>query len=262
MRWLPLFLLLLSPALPAQEPEVDGRERLALAIRFYRAGEHDKAQATLINLLNDPAVENLGVEIQARVYLGEVLLAKGSRNEALEAFRTILELDPSFLLDPYEHPPDVVEFFDLVRAATRDLAPDDPPPPLPPAPIPPPPTLQPLHWTGYAPFGIHQLRQGRGVWFSVLAVGQVGTLAGSFATGVPLYMDHEGYQEEYDRLLTMRTWNWVLTGSFASLWILGTVEASAHWRGDHRRRLAAWEAEHATSELQLLPGGVRWELEF
>jgi hypothetical protein len=119
-----------------------------------------------------------------------------------------------------------------------------------------------MHWTGLTHFGLHQLRQGRYGWFSVLAVGQIGTLAGSFATGIPLYMDSEGYQEEYDKLLTMRSWNWALSGAFAALWITGTVEASVRWRSDHRRELEAWQAEHATSELSLGPGSVRWELRF
>jgi tetratricopeptide (TPR) repeat protein len=261
MRWLPVLLLLTPSMLLAQELVVVGQERLALAIRLFRSGDYAQARATLINLLNDPAVEDLDLRINARVYLGEVLLAQNDRNAALEAFRTILDDDPEHQLDPYEHPPDVVEFFDMVRAATRDLAPDDPPPPLPP-PIPPPPELEPMHWTGYAPFGVHQLRQKRYGWFTILAVGQLGTMAGSLGTAIPLYMDHEGYDDEYPGLVTMRNWNWALTGAFWGLWITGTVEASVRWRSDQRAAMKAWEEQHTSSELMLGPGTVGWEIRF
>jgi tetratricopeptide (TPR) repeat protein len=261
MRWLPVLLLLLHPSvLRAQEPEPSGQERLALAIRLYRAGQHDEARATLINMITDEDVEDMELKLEARVYLGEVLLAAGNRTAAYDAFRAILDDDRDYRIDPYEHPPDVVEFFEMARA-TMATGSDEPPPP-PPDPIRPPPTWAPMHWTGLTPFGLHQLRQGRYGWFSVLAVGQIGTLAGTFATGIPLYMDSEGYQDEYDKLIAMRSWNWALSGAFAALWITGTVEASVRWRGDHRRAVEAWEAEHATSELMLGPGTVRWELRF
>jgi len=262
MHWLPVLLLLLHPAvLLAQEPTAVGQERLALAIRLYRAGKHEQSQAALINLLLDPEVESAELKTEARVYLGEVLLAVGHRNAALEAFRTILEDDHSYQLDPFEHPPDVVEFFDMVRAATRDLGPDDPPPPLP-EPIPPPPEYKTMHWSGLAPFGVHQLRQGRYGWFTVLAVGQAGALAGTLATGIPLYMNSEAEEPEYSKLVTLRSWNWALGGAFTALWITGTVESSVRWRADQRANRADWEAEHATSELMLGPGTVRWELRF
>ncbi len=263
MRWLPVLLLLLHPAvLLAQEPTATGQERLALAIRLYRAGDHDQAQATLANLLNDPSVEDPDLVITAQVYLGEVLLADGNREAALAAFRTVLGDNPDHQLDPFEHPPDVVEFFDMVRAITRDLDPDDPPPPLP-DPIPPPPEYQPMHWTGLAPFGVHQARQGRYGWFSILAVGQVGALAGTFATGIPLYIEHETYDEgRYGKLQAMRAWNWGLSGAFTALWITGAIESSVKWRADQRAIRDAWAAEHATSELSLGPGTVRWEVRF
>lgn len=269
MPTLPVLLLLLHPTvLHAQEATVDegeattsGQERLALAIRLFRAGNHDQAQATLANILNDDAIDDLELEVKARVYLAEVLLADGNRPAAFEAFRDVLAVADDYQLDPYEHPPDVVEFFDMVRAATRDLGPDDPPPVLP-EPIPPPPELLPLHWTGLAPFGVHQLRQGRYGWFSVLAVGQLGTLAGTFATGIPLYINSAAEEPEYSRLVTMRSWNWALGGAFTALWITGSVEASVRWRSDHRTRMDAWEAEHATGELTLGPGTVRWEIRF
>jgi hypothetical protein len=269
MPTLPVLLLLIHPAvLQAQEAVVveddaasTGQERLALAIRLYRAGSHDQARATLANILNDDDIDDLELEIKARVYLGVVLLADGNRPAAFEAFRDVLAVDHGFQLDPYEHPPDVVEFFDMVRAATRDLGPDDPPPRLP-EPIPPPPELLPLHWTGLAPFGVHQLRQGRYGWFSVLAVGQLGTLAGTLATGIPLYINSAAEEPEYSQLVTMRTWNWALSGAFTALWVTGTVEASVRWRGDHRARMDDWEAQHATSELMLGPGTVRWEIRF
>ena len=262
MRWLPVLLLILHPAvLLAQEPAPTGQERLALAIRLYRSGDHDKARAALLNLLNDADVDDRQLKINASVYLGEVLLADGNRAAAWDYFRAVLEADRDHRLDPYEHPPDVVEFFELARVATHDLGSDDPPPPLP-KPIPPLPAFEAMHWTGFAPFGAHQLRQGRIGWFTALAVGQVGTLAGTFATGIPLYMDSEGYQDEYDKLHSMRSWNWALSGAFTALWIAGTVEASVRWRSDQRARLDAWEAEHTTSELMIGPGTVRWELTF
>ncbi len=236
-----------------------GQERLALAIRLYRAGQYDEAQSTLINLLKDEAVQDLELRLEARAYLGEVLLADGNRTAAYEAFRAILEDDRDYQMDPYEHPPDVVEFFEMARVTMSTGA--DEPPPLP-EPIPPPPEYQPLHWTGFSPFGVHQLRQGRFVWGSLLAAGQLGTLAGTFATGIPLYRNHAAEEPEYSRLVTMRAWNWALSGGFAALWITGTVEAGVRWRSDHRTALDAWEAKHTTSELTLGPGTVRWELRF
>ncbi len=262
MRWLPVLLLLLhSPTALSEEVRDTAAERLAMAVRLYRAGSHDKARATLIGLLNDPTVDDRDVRLSARVYLGEVLFVEGNRQAAWTTFQAILVDDPDLRLDPYEHPPSVVEFFDMVLAATLAMGPNDPPPPLP-DPVPPPPELEPVHWTGYMPFGWHQYRERRPVRGTLLAVGQAGLLAGTFATGIPLYLDHEGEQGEYQDLQKMRAANWAMSGAFAALWITGTVEASVRWRKEHRNRLEAWEADHAHSQLMLTPTSVRWELRF
>lgn len=262
MRWLPALLLIFNPtALLAQELPVMGQERLAFAIRLYRSGDHAQARATLISLLNDPAIEDLELKIKARVYLGEILLADGNRSQAWDTFRAILEADREHQLDPYEHPPDVLDFFGMVRAATLAMGPDDPPPQLP-DPIPLPPEFHAMHWTGYTPFGIHQARQGRFGWFALLAAGQVGTLAGTLGTGIPLYINSAAEEPEYSRLVAMRSWNWALGGAFTALWITGTVEASVRWRADQRAARDAWATEHTTSELMIGPGSVRWELSF
>ncbi|MFH1466453.1 MAG: hypothetical protein ABIO70_18865 [Pseudomonadota bacterium] len=257
-----LALLLLSLAVPAfaQEPPVYGRERFVEAIRAYRAGEHARAVQGLTALLIDPRVQNRDLRISARVYLGEILLSDGNQQAAWDAFRVILVDEPDHHLDPYEHPPDVVEFFETVRAATIAMGPDAPPP----GPEPEPPEIRPLPTGAYLGFGLHQLRQGRILAGSLLAAGEVGLLAGTFATGIPLYLDHETYDEahEYPALKRARALNWSLGGAFAVLWAVGVSEASLQWRSDEHKKLEDWQKAHATSELSLSPTGARWEVRF
>jgi hypothetical protein len=257
-RVLSLLLFLCANSAFAQDDQVGqvyGSERFVLAIRAYRAGEHESARATLTALLNDPRVADRDLRIAARVYLGEILLADGSRQAAWDAFRAILVDEPDHHLDPYEHPPDVVDFFETVRAATIAMGPDAPPPD--------PPEIKPLPAGAYLGFGLHQLRQGRILAGSLLAASEAGLLAGTFATGIPLYLDHETYDpDEAQDFKRARALNWSLGGAFALVWALGVSEASLQWKADQRKKIEAWEQVHATSELSLTPTGARWEVRF
>jgi len=263
MRWL-LALLLLLPAAAAGAADVanSGPERLVLAVRAIRTGNLELARSTLTSLLNDPATTDRQLRLAARVYLGEVLLAEGDRQAAWDAFRAILADAPEHRLDPYEHPPEIVDFFETVRAATMAIGPDAPPP-EPQVPDPVPPELAPLPVGAYVPFGLHQFKQGRVLAGSLLAAGEAAFLAGTFATGIPLYVSHEtGDPDEFADMKRARAFNWSLGGAFAVLWAVGVGEANLQWRAAYRERRADWERQHASSALTIEPGGVRWDLRF
>ncbi len=258
-RLLVLLLLLLHPAVGfCEEQEEDsGRARLVWGIRYYRAGDHDKARATLIELLTDETVTDRELRLTARVYLAEVLFVEDRREAALAAFQAILEDDPDYRLDPYEHPPDVIEFFDMVRA-TLAMGREEPPVV---DPEPQPPEVLRFPVLGYAPLGVHHLQQRHWLRGSLLASSQVALATGSLITGISLYGRHETYDEsEHSDLQDRRQRNAAMTAGFYGLWALGVVDGALGWRRDQRRIQAQWQAQHASSRLGLTPTGLRWEL--
>ncbi len=245
--------LLLIPALGFAQEEA-GSEELATAIRHYRSGELELARTTLIALLNDEGVEDRELLVQARVYLGEVLFVLDRPEEAVAAFRAILEHEPDYRLDPYEHPPDVVDFYETLRGAIRDLGFDEDQQPEP-EPLPSPQSLPPL---ALAPFGIHQFRQRHIAKGLLLSSGEAALMTGSLVTAIKLYGDHDADSEADEQALTdRRLANRIMAGGFYGLWLVGIIDAAVSWRREQR----AYPVE-ARLRIHGSPGSMGCSLEF
>ncbi len=205
------------PPSPAPVPFAPSpRVRLDSALRHYLAGDHDLARKALADLLNDEGVTDTEVRIRARVYLGEVLFVEGNRDASWDAFWALLEDDPGHRLDPYEHPPDVVEFFATVQAARAEGRRDTPStrsaarPPL-------------LAW---APFGAWQIAHREPVRGWTLASVQLVSGAASLWLLADLTESHETYDPEvYETLQLKRRLSWTFTAAFYGAWLVGGLDA-------------------------------------
>lgn len=151
------------------EQSEDPQARIDAAVSLYISGDLPGARAELIRLVNDPSLGESDLQ-HARIWLGEVEYVGGEREAARSTFRTVLLYDPSFRMDPFLHPPEVVSFFEATRAELS-RAPD----PLPDLPPPRPPLTRTLAWV--VPGGM-QFTNGRPV-LGVTTFAGVAALAGS-----------------------------------------------------------------------------------
>ncbi|MCP4804832.1 MAG: hypothetical protein GY913_19590 [Proteobacteria bacterium] len=117
-----LLLLLLTSPVRAQDAleetaELTAPEQaLEHALDAYLRGDLRGARDVLLRVVNDPALEDEEVLQSARAWLGEIYWNMGDREAARSTFRTVLLYDRDYRLDPFQHPPDVVAFYDSVRA--------------------------------------------------------------------------------------------------------------------------------------------------
>lgn len=114
-----------APGVETQDPDPErlAADRVDAAIQLYIQGSPGAARDALMLILSEPELaEHRAVLAEARVWLGEVQFVLGERAAAQATFEAALREDPALRLDPFEHPPEVVTFFDAVRAA-------QPPPP-------------------------------------------------------------------------------------------------------------------------------------
>lgn len=244
-----------APGLPASNhappPPVapQGAEtRLENAIRDYQAGRHDLALTLLTALVRDEPDEAAVVR-DARVYMAEIFLVQGNESAAREALEQVLQASPDLELDPFEHPPDICAFFELVKASGTWR-----PAPVPSTLAPP---RAPTRPSSLLPLGIAQFRQGRPVPGTLLAIGQgaaCGLSAGLF-TWLAVDRKHgskdeAGFAEDGSRLWTLdtlqarRAVQWSATGLCYGAYGLGVLDASIAGR---RARSAEQPTVHQAS---------------
>ncbi len=211
----------------APAPSVASADRLDAAIRAYQSGQYDLALFLLTAILAEDTTDATDRQ-QALVYLAEVFLAQGNEASARESFEAALELFPGLQLDPFEHPPDVCAFFEVVKATWRPRVVQ--------------PTitldLRPPPTSPWMPLGIAQQRQGRPVPGTLMAVGQglsCGLSAGMFAW---LALDRRfsddpgettgegGAIWRLETLRSRRTVQWLATGTCQTLYGLGVLDAA------------------------------------
>ncbi|MCB9778210.1 MAG: hypothetical protein H6742_06585 [Alphaproteobacteria bacterium] len=169
-----------SHAPPPVELTRDDQSRLDGAVRQYHAGQHDLALSLLAALLQETAEDP--VAAAARVYMGEIFFVQGNEDGAREAFELALRSDPALRLDPFQHPPDVCAFFEIVKADGDWRQPTPLPVPI----EPPPPLTRP---SPLSPLGIAQFRQGRTGAGTALAISQSLTCGASALLGGWLLID-------------------------------------------------------------------------
>lgn len=103
---------------PAEQASVEEspEERLEEAIRTYLSGELAEARNQLVVLVHDDEISDPALLEEARVWLGEVHYLLGDTAAAEAVFRTAIYQNPDLSLDTFNHPPQVVAFFDSVKA--------------------------------------------------------------------------------------------------------------------------------------------------
>lgn len=222
----PLELPVIAPAETEPAKPDKTLELLDDAVRSYMEGAYDDSQNKLATILNSPEVTDRETRIKALTFLGEVLYVSGKSEAAWDAYQNLLREYPDYTLDPFVHPPDVVAFFNTVRAATVSLRPS-------PVVIPTEPPAFPR--VGLLPFGIYQFTHDEPIRGSLLAAGQLVTGLGSTIVFVDLLRDHSEPPGSYDRIENLRSWNWTLGGAFYGLWILGIADGAYNWRRQHGR---------------------------
>ena len=136
-----------------------------------------------------------------------------------DAFRALLDEQPDIQLDPFEHPPDVVAFFETVKTSG--------PRQKPPAPAP---VAQPFPRSGFLPMGVYQFQNGQRTRAALLAAGQLATGTGSVVLWWQLRNDPTAPSEAELPLWELRrNVNLGLTAAFYGLWALGVTTAAADW---------------------------------
>jgi hypothetical protein len=239
MRLLSCFtavILVLSQAAHAESPtssavttESEGEtlshsEQHERAVHLYQTGELEKAAIMLAALINDANLTDSHTRQQAQVYLGEVHYSQENKEEARRLFEAILTTDPAFVMDPFAHPPDVVGFFETIRAYIRP----PPPPMLAPQPVGP---IPKTPVSAYLGFGLYQVRHGDRRLGTALAIGQSIFAVVSLASFAGL-LENRSWEskDELTRLRTQQGVQWSSTAAFYGIWIWSAVDAKRHWR--------------------------------
>jgi len=200
-------------------PHPELTARVDSAIRAYLEGDHDRAVAELMTVTADPRLTDPVVRQRAGLFLAEVLFVRGAREAAWDAFRALLDEQPDIQLDPFEHPPDVVAFFETVRSTgPRQQQPA------------PQPVVQPFPRSGFLPIGVYQFQNGQRTRAVLLAAGQLATGTGSAVLWWQLRNTPNAPSESELPLWQLRrNVNLGLTATFYGLWALGVATAAADW---------------------------------
>jgi tetratricopeptide (TPR) repeat protein len=254
-----VFVLMAAFALPVAADELSDFES---ARRNYDKQNYAKAARGLESLVGGavPRATNPVVRLEARKYLGATYLFLGKDERAREQFRSLLEEDPDYDIDPVAFPEAVVQTFqelkkevsaqrarkDALEAARRqrersnevdelvrqqqrietleELAAVE--------------TVEKVNsrWIAAIPFGAGQFQnedRGLGIMF---AVTESAFVAASIATfiGHNSLRDENPAPSEIERARrverALRIGNWVSVGAFLSFAIAGVVEAEVRFK--------------------------------
>lgn len=203
---------------------------LERAKELYRRGCH----AWALDLLRDLDVRrriepvDTNVAIDARLYLGEVQYVTGARADARATFEALLVEHPVLSMGLFEHDPDAVDLFNVVKASLSAQTAPPPPIDVPPRPI----------WT-YLPYGVaHLHNKDRDRAFG-WAAGQL--ICGSAALGTYVYIRvrwpvRSNDPAEYARRLPVYVANWSSNVCFAGLYVGSQIDATRRYRARFRAR--------------------------
>jgi hypothetical protein len=114
----------------ARAEQADPHAAFVHAIQLYLAGDAVKARDALQDLLAEGPALPPEVRREALAWLGDLLYAEGRPTAARNAFEALLDEQPDYPLDPSAHSPEVVAYFEEVRAQVAAArGPEIPPPP-------------------------------------------------------------------------------------------------------------------------------------
>ena len=214
----------IQPDMPIEITLPSPDERLKEAVYIYQTGAPKNAQAMLAGIVNDRSYDDESLRQRARVFLGEVLYLQQSEEEARRVFETVLTLEPNYVIDPFEHPPDVCGFFETIRTYIR---PAESASMVTTAPVPPTP------FNAYLGFGMYQLRHKERSLGIAMAIGQT-TFGIISATMFASLLQDRGYnagaENERRAVHARRTAQWAATTGFYGFWAWSAVDANRHWR--------------------------------
>ena len=170
-----MFGIVILVATEARAEETDAREALGEAVRHYAGGDAATARILLLALLGRGPRLPPDVRIDTLAWLADVLFATSGEAPARDVLETLLDEAPDYLMDPFEHPPEVVAYLEDLRDQRRraQLPPD------------PPPTVrreQPWPWTVLLPGGAYYWSVNRPVEGLVFGGLQIGGAAISVVT--------------------------------------------------------------------------------
>lgn len=233
---------------PAASEDGDSHEAFAVVLergkRLYFDGKaveaHDALRGLQVRLLLGERVDK-ELAAEAMIWLGEIQFRLGRSDDARDAFRWLLRLDPGWPISPYAHPMEVIGEFELVRREVQEEL-DGRDPTLPVVTIPPTP---PWVW---APLGIPQFAQrrvGAGVAWGGLQLGlgaaSIGMIAHlrfindgptrGDASPHPLGWDSKQVEREVQKRRYLI--QWPLTFAFYGAWLGSSVDARRHWKRSH-----------------------------
>jgi tetratricopeptide (TPR) repeat protein len=254
-----VFVLMAAFALPVAADELSDFES---ARRNYDRHNYAKAARGLESLVGGvvPRAANSVVRLEARKYLGATYLFLGKSEAAREQFRSLLEEDPDYDIDPVAFPEAVVQTFqevqkevaaerarkdaleatrrkrersdeveELIRQQQRiqmleELAAAE--------------TVEKVNsrWIAALPFGIGQFQNEDRKLGIMFAVTESAFLAASIATfiGHNSLRDENPAPSEIERATrvekALRIGNWVSVGALLSFYVAGVVEAEVRFK--------------------------------
>jgi hypothetical protein len=124
---LPLIPVLASAIATAQAaPPADPlNEILDAALGEYFAGNLESARSTLRRLVLQPEFQQHPSREKGYLALAEVEYYLGERDASWATCVALLGVNPDYKIDPFVHPPEIVAFFESVRATLSQNAPRD-----------------------------------------------------------------------------------------------------------------------------------------
>lgn len=157
------------------------RAALTHAVQRYLAGDTAGARTELQALLALGPSLPPEVRQEALLWLGDLLYAEGGPTAARNVFEALLGEDPDFGVDPFAHAPEMVAYFEEVRATFSRAPPILVDPPV--APIRP---VAPWRWKVLIPGGIGYFVDKKPVAGAVVGGLQAITFAASVGTWIEL----------------------------------------------------------------------------
>ena len=190
------------------------------AVQFYQVGDRPQALQTLLSITTDPTYPQ-SVQQEARIYIAEILLVEGNVEGARSYFHEVLEINPSYNIDRFRHPPEVCMEFDYTNAQWKQR---QPPPSIS--------TTNPI-LSKFAPFGIYQFQRNRTVKGLVYSGLQLGTAITSI-TLFSYLQQNPGYNQndldEKAHLETILTIQRASAVGFYTLWLMSSIDAQRSWQ--------------------------------
>lgn len=110
---------------PSPPAQLSPQDRLGAGITAYLSGDLPAARDVFLLLVADAGLQESHPEVRrdAQVFLGSLDYNRGDREAARTTFLSILLEDPDYELDPFDHPPELLAFYDSVRVQAQAMRP-------------------------------------------------------------------------------------------------------------------------------------------